>query len=202
MSQEFAFQSDFDIVFLGWVSKGAVGVGGLERLTPWDVSWATKECSALHRIARVRRVHRTLSGCSTRLSSEAVDMVSKLLHQRCSNHMIAANSRNYTFFCFFFREQVTLLPSKSHCFQPELFLRAIAKGSRFQSRFSLRSEDLMEMMRSGKSSTKSLGSTVSVAMVGWEACRAKGSCNISCVSHPHHHHHHHHHKGYKGYQRP
>ena len=55
---------------------------------------------------------------------------------------------------------------KSHCFQP----RAIAKGSKFQSRSSLRSEDLMGMMRSGKSSTKSLGSTVSsagtVAMVG------------------------------------
>ena len=32
-----------------------------------------------------------------------------------------------------------------------------------QSRFSLRSEDLMAMMRSGKSSTKSLGSTVSSA---------------------------------------
>ena len=54
--------------------------------------------------------------------------------------------------------------SKSHCFQPEHFLRATAKAEtviRFQSRFSLRAEDLMAMMRSGKSSTKSLGSTVS-----------------------------------------
>ena len=55
---------------------------------------------------------------------------------------------------------------QSDCFQPEPFLGAIAKGSRFQSRFSVRSEDLMAMMRSGKSSIKSLGSTVSVAMVG------------------------------------
>ena len=57
----------------------------------------------------------------------------------------------------------TLLPTRA-------FPRAIAKRIKFQSRFSLRSEDLMGMMRSGKSSTKSLGSTVSstgtVAMVG------------------------------------
>ena len=65
------------------------------------------------------------------------------------------------------------LGSKSHCFQPEHFLRATATAEtviRFQSRFSLRSEDLMAMMRSGKSSIKSLGSTVSsagtVVMVG------------------------------------
>ena len=39
-----------------------------------------------------------------------------------------------------------------------------------QSRFSLGSEDLMAMMRSGKSSTKSLGSTVSSAgTVEWWA---------------------------------
>ena len=57
----------------------------------------------------------------------------------------------------------TLLPTRT-------FQRAIAKRIRFQSRSSLRSEDLTGMMRSGKSSTKSLGSTVSsagtVAMVG------------------------------------
>ena len=54
-----------------------------------------------------------------------------------------------------------MLPTRT-----ELFLRAIAKGSRFQSRFSLHWEDLMEMMRSGKRRTKSLGSTVSSAWKG------------------------------------
>ena len=73
-----------------------------------------------------------------------------------------------------FQNTVFFFGSKSHCFQPEHFLRATATAEtviRFQSRFSLRSEDLMAMIRSGKSSTKSLGSTVSsagtVAMVGW-----------------------------------
>ena len=131
------------IVFLGWVQylKVQWGLGGgLERLMCWDVfASATKECFALQRSARVRHVHRTLLRPPRWFSmptwGENHTLLLFLLHQKCLNYSL-----------WIFRTP---------------FFFSIFLG--VQSRFSLRLEDLMAMMRSGKSSTKSLGSTVSSA---------------------------------------
>ena len=82
----------------GWVSKAAVRIGGLERLMLWDVfASATKECSALHRIARLRHVHRTLS---TPLSSEAFDIFWHSFQIVAPEmfELIAVNFQNTSFF--------------------------------------------------------------------------------------------------------